>query len=201
MVEEFYQKLYEKGSSKLTNAANLKPFLRNLEKLDAVNIDEINKPLTISDLRNTLNSCRDSAPGPDGIPYSIIKLTWNFFGPILLDSWNYANLTGNLTHSHEDSYLKLLPKEGKDLKLLKNWRPITLSNCDIKIITKTLSNKLSKNLNNVISQSQTAYMKERQITDNLHILQYAVEKCADLDGYDSIPRRREGIRLCRTLVY
>ena len=123
VVEEFYQKLYEKGSSKLTNAANLKPFLRNLEKLDAVNIDEIDKPLTISDLRNTLNSCRDSAPGPDGIPYSIIKLTWNFFGPILLDSWNYANLTGNLTHSHEDSYLKLLPKEGKDLKLLKIGDP------------------------------------------------------------------------------
>ena len=181
MVEEFYKKLYEKGNSKEDNLENLIPFLSNLEKPNMTNIDNIDKPLTLTDLHNTLNSCKDSSPGPDGIPYSLIKLTWPYFGQMLLDSWNYSILTGKLTHSHEDSYLKLLPKEGKDLNLLKNWRPITLSNCDLKIITKTLANKLSTNLINVISQCQTAYMKDRQITDNLHVMQYAVEKGSDLN--------------------
>ena len=145
MVESFYKTLYEKGNSKIVNRNDLPSFLSNLEKPNIANIDDIDNPLTLSDLRITLDSCKDSSPGPDGIPYSLIKFTWPLFGPILLDSWNYAIQTGNLTHSHEDSYLKLLPKEGKDLKQLKNWRPITLSNCDIKIITKSLANKLAKN--------------------------------------------------------
>ena len=186
MVEDFYKKLYERGDSKLGNLSKVNSFLQNMEKPNNTNIENITIPLTLSDLQTTLNSCKDSSPGPDGIPYSLIKLTWSYFGPILLDSWNYSVLTGNLTHSHEDSYLKLLPKEGKDPKLLKNWRPITLSNCDFKVITKTLANRLSKNLNEVISQSQTAYMKDRQITDNLHILQYAVEKCNELDSQSMI---------------
>ena len=176
MVEEFYRKLYEKGDSKAGKERGLMNFLNKLEKPDPLCIENINTPLNLLDLKSTLDSCSDSSPGPDGIPYSIIKLTWTYFGPILLDSWNFAVSTGSLTHSHESSYLKLLPKEGKDLSLLKNWRPITLSNCDFKIITKSLAIKLSKNLNNVICQFQTAYMKNRQITDNLHILQYVAEK-------------------------
>ena len=117
----------------------------------------------------------------DGIPYSLIKFTWSQFGPLLLNSWNYACSSGNLSTSHESSYLKLLPKEGKDLTLLKNWRPITLSNCDFKLITKTLASKLTTSLSNLISHNQTAYIKNRQITDNFHILQHTTHKCTELD--------------------
>ena len=73
--------------------------------------------------------------------------------PILLNAWNYSLDTGVLTHSHESSYLKLLPKEGKDLNLLKNWRPITLSNCDFKVITKTFALKLTDGVKDVIGQN------------------------------------------------
>ena len=135
----------------------------------------------MSDLYSTLQTCSDSSPGPDGIPYSLIKFTWSQIGPLLLNSWNYACSSGNLSPSHESSYLKLLPKEGKDLTLLKNWRPITLSNCDFKLITKTLASKLTTSLSNLISHNQTAYIKNRQITDNLHILQHTTHKCTELD--------------------
>ena len=42
----------------------------------------------------------------------------------------------------EITLISLLPKIGKDTSELKNWRPITLSNCDFKLITKTLANRL-----------------------------------------------------------
>ena len=102
IVEEFYKKLYEKGDSKSNNKGALTTFLQNLEKPSITNIADISNLLTLQDLRNTINSCKDSSPGPDGIPYSLIKLTWSWFGPILLDSWKYASKTGNLTHSHEN---------------------------------------------------------------------------------------------------
>ena len=187
MVLEYYRRLYEKGDSKKsTNSATANIFLRNMTKLDDDIINMIDAPITTLDLYNTLRSCRDSAPGPDGIPYSIIKLTWSIFGPAFVNAWNYSILTGELTNSHTDSDLKLLPKAGKNLLLLKNWRPITLSNCDFKVITKTLASRLTNGLSNMISHNQTAYIKGRQITDNLHLLQYAIEKAVEIDESTSI---------------
>ena len=175
-VEEFYKRLNEKGDSKIENKNKISDFLNNIKEISADNISMIDTEITVMELYNTLSSCADSAPGPDGIPYSLIKLTWNYYGPLLVNSWKYALSTGMLTQSHESSYLKLLPKEGKDHTELKNWRPITLSNCDFKIITKTLAIRLTSGLSDLIAPTQTAYIKERQITDNLHLMQYVIEQ-------------------------
>ena len=127
----------------IRNRDKLDGFLGNMKQIDKQKNDELNRPITVHDLQKTLQTCKDSAPGPDGIPYSLIKLTWNYYGPLLVRSWNYALETGTLTHSHESSYLRLLPKDGKDHTELKNWRPITLSNCDFKIITKHIATKMT----------------------------------------------------------
>jgi len=67
--------------------------------------------------------------------------------------------------SHYESAITLLPKEGKDISDIKNWRPITLSNCDLKIITKALSIKFYKVLDSIIDVSQTAYVPGRSVAD------------------------------------
>ena len=179
-VETFYKSLYEKGDSKLGNKNNFNTFAK-LESLSEADITNMDTPLTKDELFSTLKSCNDSAPGPDGIPYSIIKLTWNYYGNLLLESWNYAKEIKELTHSHRESYLRLIPKEGKDTKILKNWRPIALSNCDFKIITKTISRRLTNAVSNTISNVQTAYIPGRQITDNLHLMLHMLEKSSNDD--------------------
>ena len=175
-VEEFYVKLYEKGNKHQYNTSKVKQFLSHLNEVPIEEMGKVDARFTVEELYETLKDCSDSAPGPDGIPYSIIKLTWKHFGKLLLDSWEFSERTGVLAPSHNSSYLRLLPKEGKDISTLKNWRPITLSNCDFKIITKTLSWRLAKALDNVISTNQTAYMQNRQISDNLNVMLYTVEQ-------------------------
>ena len=118
----------------------------------------------------------DSAPGPDGITYSFLKYLWPIYGKILIDSWNYGIMTGKMAPSHNSSTLTLLPKEGKNLQELKNWRPITLSNCDLKLITKTLSKRMTTTLDDVISNNQTAYMEHRSISDNLRLINLALRE-------------------------
>jgi hypothetical protein len=75
-----------------------------------------------------------------------------------------------LTISHKISYLKLIPKTGKDLTRLTNWRPITLSNCDHKIITKTYALRLGQIIGKVLKERQTAYIKGRLINDNIRAM-------------------------------
>ena len=88
-------------------------------------------------------------------------------GPIILNAWSYSLETGSLSSSHLESVITLLPKEGKDTKDIKNWRPITLSNWDSKIITKALTQKTAKVLETIIDPSQTAYVPGRSVADNL----------------------------------
>jgi len=72
--------------------------------------------------------------------------------------------------SHRTSFLKLIPKVDKDLTKLTNWRPITLSNCDHKLITKVYASRMGESVKSVIKERQTAYLKGRIINDNIRAI-------------------------------
>ena len=148
--------------------------INELEELDPDQILLIENGLEAKELLNTLKSTKDSAPGPDGIPYSFLKFLWPIYGKILVESWNYSIITGKLPPSHNSSTLTLLPKEGKNLQDLKNWSPITLSNCDLKLITKTLSKRMISTLDTTIKEHQTAYMENRTISDNSCLINLSI---------------------------
>jgi len=121
-----------------------------------------------------LNTCKDSAPGPDGIPFSFYKHFWGVFGGLIVDSANESISNGLFLDSQRQSYLRLIPKEGKDSTLLKNWRPITLSNCDYKLVTKCYARRLTAIFEDKITTTQTAYLPNRQIQDNIRLANIAI---------------------------
>ena len=164
--------MYDKKETEPLNRDDT--FFDQITGLDGRTADEVAQPITTAELLETLAGCADSAPGPDGIPYSIIKGLWPIFGKILVDSWNFTIQTGQLPPSHRDSHLRLIPKIGKDLKKLTNWRPITLSNCDHKLVTKLFSKRIVEKVGKYIEERQTAYVKGRLINDNIRTLLGAI---------------------------
>jgi hypothetical protein len=164
-IRVFYEELYKKN-------VNIKQpedgtFYSECPKLSDNNREFMDKDISMKELYDALLTCKPSAPGPDGIPYEVYKTLWRIIGPILFDSWKYSREVGTLPPSHLESTIVLLPKEGKDSGDIKNWRPITLSNCDLKIITKALSTKMACVLDQIIVNSQTAYVPGRSVSDNL----------------------------------
>jgi hypothetical protein len=141
----------------------------------------VNKEMSLSELTSALKTCNDSAPGNDGIQYSFYKQFWDIWGPIILNSWRHANLTGELSPSNKSSIITLLPKEGKDPKEIGNWRPITLTNCDLKIITKALAIRLSLVADKIIDNSQTAYIPGRSVMDNIRLIQDIIQDNSTVD--------------------
>jgi exonuclease III len=164
-ITEFYRKLYSKQDRILSVEDD--GYYDECPKLSKEQSELMDKQLSLSELRAALATCKDSAPGPDGIPYSVYKKYWSLAGPIILNSWNHGLCTGIMTKSHLESTISLLPKEGKDVSDIRNWRPITLSNCDAKIITKALAQRTAKILHSIIAESQTAYVPGRSVADNL----------------------------------
>ena len=140
----------------------------------------------LDELWSTLVSCTDSSPGPDGIPYSYLRVLWNQIGATIVEAWNYTLSTGNLCPSHKLSYLKLIPKSDKDTKKLTNWRPITLSNCDHKIITKTYAGRLGTEIASCIKERQTAYIKGRIINDNIRAILGSICTANQEDAIDGL---------------
>ena len=175
-ITKFYAELY---SSKVNNETEDQNFYSKCPKLNNDHCKFMEKELTLEDLQKALTTCKDSAPGPDGIPYCVYKKFWKTCGPILLNAWLHSKKIGKLPKSHLESVITLLPKEGKDTNDIKNWRPITLSNCDAKIITKALSIKTSKVLDTIIDPSQTAYVPGRSIADNLRTNFFYKKQCRD----------------------
>ena len=58
----------------------------------------------------------------------------------------------NITHKYK-GVITLIYKHG-DRDLLKNWRPITLLNCDYKIVAKCFAERIKPHLSNLIKPDQ-----------------------------------------------
>ena len=64
----------------------------------------------------------------------------------------------------------MIPKKDKALQELKNWRPITLLNCDYKIASKAIASCLKAVLQNLIHNDQTGFLKGRSIAENICLI-------------------------------
>jgi hypothetical protein len=168
MINDFYKNLYERDEPNDREADE--HFYENIIKVDNQEAVKVMAPLTKEEIFRVLKTCKDSAPGHDGIPYSYYRHFWNFFGDTIAQAWSEALSGGSLPDSHKVSILRLLPKIGKDPSKLTNWRPITLSNCDHKLITKCLAIRLTNALKPCLHSNQTAYIPGKQIQDNLRVI-------------------------------
>ena len=191
-IVEFYKELYEvkETDGVRTNdrifVNEKKDFFRKIEPILPEEEMKVIDPMTTEELRTVLDGCVDSAPGPDGIPYSYLKHFWKDFGEILALAWNHSMDKGELPESHKQSYLKLIPKAGKDLTKLTNWRPITLSNTDHKLVTKAYSKRVTKAVMSKISEEQTAYIEGRLINDNVRAMIRTIDLANEDPNVDGI---------------
>jgi hypothetical protein len=69
-----------------------------------------------------------------------------------------------------------LDKKGKDNSIITNLRPISLSNCDMKLCTKTIALRTNKVLHKLLSVTQTGYVPNRQVTNNNRLIEELIDQ-------------------------
>ncbi|MCI26873.1 LINE-1 reverse transcriptase like, partial [Trifolium medium] len=102
------------------------------------------------------------SPGPDGINFGFIKEFWaevkSDFMRFLLEF--YAN--GKLAKGVNSTFIVLIPKVDNP-QALGEFRPISLVGSMYKVLAKVLENRLKEVMGDVISASQSTFVKGRQI--------------------------------------
>ena len=137
----------------------------------------LDKALTVEELLQALKlSNNNSAPGLDGLPVEVYKVFWKDIKDLLLASFNFSFQVGHLTLSQSTGMICLHHKgKGQPREKISNWRPISLTNADYKLIAKVLALRMNSCLSKCISPDQYAFIKGRQIADLLREMDDVVE--------------------------
>ena len=136
----------------------------------------------------TLKQCEDAiskfqlnkSPGIDGLPIEFYKRFWKAIGQDYVDMLNECFERQEMTESQKLAVISTLFKKGDRLSL-KNWRPISLLNCDYKILSKILSIRLGNVIEQIVSSDQTCGIPGRSISHNLLLLKDLIAYCNERD--------------------
>lgn len=97
------------------------------------------------------------APGPDGLLTMFYQKYWRIVSPEVQEM--VLNILNNNASPAEvnKTFLVLIPK-GKNPYSPKDYRPISLCNVVMKIITKVVANRIKHTLPDVVDVEQSAFV-------------------------------------------
>lgn len=108
------------------------------------------------------------APGPDGFSATFYQSYWHIIGPDVIRDIRGFFTSSFLHPQQNETHIRLIPKITSP-RSVADYRPIALCNTHYKIIAKILTRRLKPLLPLLISQTQSAFVTGRSITDNVLI--------------------------------
>ena len=120
----------------------------------------------------------NKSPGIDGLPAEFYLKFWSNLSDIyfsmICDAWNVKILPS----STRTSILSTIHKADEKY-LLKNYRPLSLTNCDYKIAAFVFANRMQTVISSIINDDQVAYIKGRYIGTTIRNLTDIYEYCEE----------------------
>ncbi|XP_019159989.1 PREDICTED: uncharacterized protein LOC109156592 [Ipomoea nil] len=148
------------------------------------------RPFEESEVKSALFSMYpDKAPGPDGMNPGFYQHFWDVMGTdvssYILNCVNTCSMPDKLNETN----IILIPKK-KTPEMVSDYRPIALSNVVYRVMAKMITARMKPLMENIISESQSAFISGRLITDNILIAaevgHYLNSKQCGLTGWGAL---------------
>lgn len=108
----------------------------------------------------------DKAPGTGGMTSLFFQKFWGITAEAVRHTVKEFFLNGTLDPRLNQTNICLIPKTERPIEM-GEFRPISLCNVSYKVISKLMSKRLKKCLPKIISETQSAFVARRLITDNI----------------------------------
>ena len=154
-------------------------YLAEVKQLDPNEFELDPTLITIKEITEAINSLKgNSAPGTDGLPTEFYVEFSKQLTPTLQCIYNNSYFQKQLPPSQKQALIKLIPKNPKPTKI-SHWRPISLLNCDYKILSKIIAKRLTKYLCHYILINQQCGLPNRQMVNIHHNILAAIQFSQD----------------------
>ena len=162
---KYYQHLFGPKASDDGATEKMSKLLRK-RTLTAGSAASLEAEITIEEVRAAMASLSSGkSAGPDGLPNEFYKWMGETIAPTLTEALRQAHEDRLLPETLGTGYVSLLYKK-KERDNIKNYRPITLLNCDYKILTRILCKRMQKVMHEVTSIENTGFCPGRFIAEN-----------------------------------
>uniref|UniRef100_A0A251TIJ6 Putative reverse transcriptase domain-containing protein n=1 Tax=Helianthus annuus TaxID=4232 RepID=A0A251TIJ6_HELAN len=142
----------------------------DLKHLSAEKINALIAPFSKEEIKEAVFECgSDKAPGPDRFNFTFIKHFWESLEGDFVRMFAEFHEMGFISKECSLSYITLTAKTKTPMGL-KDYRPINLIGVISKTISKVMAGRIKKVMDDVISYSQSAFLKERFILDGPLVL-------------------------------
>lgn len=138
------------------------------------------KPFSMEEVKVAVWDCdRFKSPGPNGVNFGFLKEFWQDLKEDITGFLTEFHRNGKLSRGIYSTFIALIPKVESPQKL-NEFRPISLVGNMYKILAKVLANRLKMVIVSVISETQTTFVKNKQILYGVLIANEVVDETRKL---------------------
>lgn len=175
---QYYKSFFEKGDGKI--------FLRFNHmfesRLNQNASRELEKPFSMEEIEVALkDSDSEKAPGPDGFNAGWLMALWPRISVRVKEFFDNFFHTGFVPKGANSSFIVLIPKKSNPDKI-SDFRPIKLINSLFKLLLKVMTLRLKPEIDSLISEEQSAFIKGRNISQSIILVNEVIHSLRKKDG-------------------
>ena len=185
-IGNYYEKLYMEENETNSNLDRFNEYIDDLviPTISKEDSEACEEEITMEEMGEAILKMNNgSAPGSDGIPVEFYKIFFNDIKHILFDTFRFSFQNSTLPISQQKGIVSLLHKgKGLDKDNLDNWRPLSLTNADYKILAKIIARRIQNVLDDIIHSDQCGFVKGRDIANLLREIDDILENNKDREN-------------------